>query len=195
MNSRPSSMVIGVLLMVGAVFVAPVQAQCILANPSFEILDAGAPIFSGWNQFGVVGSTSPLVHGEHAAKVTGPNSGGWNVSAFWQSHDAVPGEQFDITGHFLIPSLAPLAGGSLAIVNVEWHDAGGMIDYQSFDIADAGTPTDEEYEFSFTSSPAPAGTIRIHLLVGVLQEPGTAQPTVIYDRVHSTSPVRTMGSR
>ena len=143
-----------VALLVSALAAGAAHGQCTLANPSFEVLASGAPVFSGWNQFGITGSTSDAMHGQHAAKVTGPSLGGWDVSGFIQDHDAVPGEQFAITGHFLVSGTAPLKGASLAIVNVEWHDAGGMIDYQSFDIGDAGSLLDEWVFFSFTSDPA-----------------------------------------
>lgn len=179
-----------VALILPALIAGAAQGQCTLANPSFEIEDPGAPTFSGWNQFGITGSTTDAVHGQLAAKVTGPSLGGWDVSGFIQDHDAAPGEQFAVTGHFLVSGTAPLKGASLAIVNVEWHDAGGMMDYQSFDVGDAGTPFDEYFAFSFTSDPAPAGTTWIRLLLGVLQEPGGAAPTVLYDQVtlYSTGP-------
>jgi len=60
----------------------PSAAQCILANPSFELAGAGGPVFGGWNQFGSVGSVSDATHGAMAARVSGPNGGGWDVSGY-----------------------------------------------------------------------------------------------------------------
>lgn len=42
------------------------RAQCILANPSFEIEGSGGPVFGGWNQFGIIGSVDETVHGHQA---------------------------------------------------------------------------------------------------------------------------------
>ena len=114
-------------LLVAIVVGAPVvsSAQCILANPSFEIGGSGGAVFGGWNQFGAVGPVSLAEHGRRAARVSGPNSGDWGVSAFWQSHDGSPGERFEITGHVRHSSDRPLTGSCLAIVNVEWRDGAG----------------------------------------------------------------------
>ena len=137
----------------------PATSQCILANPSFELGPSGPSVFGGWEQFGAIGSVSDTTHGSQAARVSGPNTGDWDISAFWQSHDCLPGEQFEITGHVMHPSSNPLTGGCAAIVNIEWWNSGGtMIDYESFTVADATSPTDEYLDFSFVSTGAPAGT-------------------------------------
>lgn len=165
--------------------------QCILANPSFEIAGSGGPVFGGWNQFGVFGSVGIADHGSKAARVSGPNTAQWEVSGYWQSHDAVPGEQFEVTGHVQHPAARPLTGGCTAIVNIEWRDGSGvMIDYESHTVADASSPTDQYLDFAFVSTPAPAGTAATVLLLGVLQSPTDPSPDVYYDQVtlYSTSP-------
>ncbi|MEJ2722007.1 MAG: hypothetical protein P8181_12845, partial [bacterium] len=43
-------------------------AQCMLANPSFEVPGSGGEVFGGWNQFGVVGSAANATHGSMAAR-------------------------------------------------------------------------------------------------------------------------------
>ena len=158
-------------------------AQCILANPSFEVGGQGGAVFGGWNQFGNIGSVGLASHGSVAARVTGPNAGGWDVSGYWQEFDSSAGEQWEVTGHVTHSSANPLTGSSRAIVNIEWWDAGGMISYESHDVALPSSPTDEYIDFSFVSDPAPSGTESIHALFAVLQSPTDPPPDVYYDQV------------
>ena len=162
----------------------PASGQCILANPSFEMTGSGGMVFGGWNQFGAVGQSGDAIHGALAARVSGPNAGGWDVSGFWQSMDCAAGEQWHITGHVRHPAAKPLTGQCSALVNVEWRDAGGtLIDYHSFAVADPATPVDEFFAFDLTSPPAPAGTVDARLLLGVLQSPSDPSPDVHFDQV------------
>ena len=166
----------------------PAAAQCILANPSFELAGSGGPVFGGWNQFGDVGSVAIASHGSQAARVSGPNSGSWNVSGFWQSQDCVPGEQWAVAGHVYVPSGRPLTGQNTALVNVEWRDAGGgLIDYGSFTVADTASPRDTYLDFAFVSGAAPAGTVTCRLLVGTLQSPTDPVSDAYFDQVTFTS--------
>ncbi len=181
---------LAVLVCLSAISFGQARAQCILANPSFELSGSGGHTFGGWNQFGVVGSVNVASHGSKAARVSGPNYGGWDVSAYWQSQDCAVGEQWRVTGHVLVPSSKPLVGSCVALVNVEWRDSGGnLIDYDSFTVADAGSPTDTYLDFDVTSGPAPSGTVSTRLLLGVLQSPSDPSPDVYYDQVtfYSTS--------
>ncbi len=175
----------------GPALVGSAAGQCMLANPSFELGGSAGNVFGAWNQFGAVGAVATALHGARAARVSGPNGGGWGVSAFWQRLDSEPGERWQVTGHVRHPAARPLLGACLALVNIEWRDqAGQLIDYQSFDVADAATPTDAYVAFSVLSDPAPAGTAAIHLLLGVLQSPTDPSPDVVYDQVtlDSTTP-------
>jgi len=175
---------IALILFLTVAAAGPAASQCILANPSFEIAGSGGPVFGGWNQFGVVGSVAEASHGSVAARVTGPNSGDWGVSGFWQAQDSTEGEQWDVTGQVRVSGDKPLSGGSAAIVNIEWWDAGGaLIDYQSAVVALPSTETDDYLDFAYTSHPAPAGTVEIHLLLGVLQGPTDPSPDIFYDQV------------
>lgn len=164
--------------------------QCILANPSFELGGQGGAVFGGWDQFGAVGSVTTASHGARAARVSGLNDGSWNVSGFWQRLDSEPGERWEARGHVQHPPATPLAGASVALVNIEWRDAAGLlIDFDSFTVAGADTPPGAYQEFSVLSAPAPPGTVAIHVLLGVLQGPGDPPCAVYYDQVtvHSTS--------
>ncbi len=184
MSPKPIHAALIIILVLAAILAGRAPAQCILANPSFEIDGSGGAVLGGWNQFGVVGSVTDSTHGAQAARVSGPNWGGWDVSGYWQEQDCVPGEQWEVTGHVSHPSGKPLMGQSVAIVNVEWRDAADdIIDYDSFTVADAATPADEYADFSLVSSPAPAGTVKARLLLGVLQSPSDPSPDVHYDQV------------
>jgi hypothetical protein len=175
----------GALMLAAVTATAPrAQAQCILANPSFEMLGTGGAVFRGWNQFGSTGSTIITSHGSRAARVIGQNLGGWDLSGFWQAQTSTAGDQWAITGHVRIPSLKPLTGQSTALVNVEWRDAAGaLISFDSFTVATAATPLDQYQEFSLTSTAAPANTATARLVIGVLQAPGATIPDAYFDQV------------
>jgi hypothetical protein len=159
------------------------RAQCILANPSFEVLDTDGPdVFMGWSQFGLVGLGSFATHGYITAFVRGPDLGGWDVSAYWQRFDTAPGEQWIASVKALHTPSNPVTGQSKAILNIEWRDSGdNIISFESHDVIVASTPTDEVEEFSVTSGPAPSGTVATHFLLGVLQSPTDPPPDVYYD--------------
>ncbi|HEX6792008.1 MAG TPA: FlgD immunoglobulin-like domain containing protein [Candidatus Krumholzibacteria bacterium] len=164
-------------------------AQCILANPSFELAGSGGAVFGGWSQFGPCGSSTTATHGHKSAKVSGPNLGGWDVAGYWQAFDCAPGEQWVATVRAWHSSAKPLTGQSQAIVNIEWRNAGGtLISYESHTAAGAGTPLDVVQNFSVTSGPAPAGTTKVRLLLAVLQAPGTPVPDVFYDQATFEKP-------
>lgn len=159
-----------------------VSAQCMLANPSFELAGSNPAVFAGWNQFGPVGSSASAFHGAGAARVTGPNTGGWAVSGFWQSLDCAPGQRWSASVWVRHETVDPLAGQSRALLNIEWRDAGGnLISYESHTAADASTPKDAWRSYSVQSQAAPAGTASIHFLLGVLQGPTDPTPRVLFD--------------
>jgi len=163
---------------------AAVHGQCMLANPSFEIGGSAGAFFGGWNQFGSVGNSTAASHGARAARVSGTNTGGWDLSGFWQAQTSVAGDRWAVTGSVRVPSARALAGQSKAVVNVEWRNsAAALISYESHDVATATTPTDTSLVFSFTTAAAPAGTTTARLVLGVLQGPGDPQRDAIYDQV------------
>jgi len=152
-----------------------------LANPSFELAGSGT-VFAGWNQFGPVGSSVTPAHGALAARVTGPNSGSWDVSGYWQSLGCASGQQWSASVCVRHSSASPLRGGSKALLNIEWRDGtGNMISYESHSLADVSTPTDAWRVVSVQSGSAPAGTASIHFLLGVLQGPTDPTPQVLFD--------------
>jgi hypothetical protein len=153
-----------------------------LANPSFELGGSGGAVFAGWNQFGVIGSSTDATHGSVAARVTGPDYGGWDVSGYWQRLDSSPGERWAASVNGWHTATNPLTGQSKAILNIEWRDAGeNLISYESHAVADASTPPDEIQEFYVESAPAPSGTASARLLLGVLQAPTEPIPDFYYD--------------
>lgn len=181
---RPVALLVIPALLLAALAGGTARAQCILANPSFERDGSGGETFGGWYEFGDVGSISDAVHGSKAARVTGPDLGGWDVSGFWQRQDSVPGEQWEVSVWVGHSATAPLTGESTAIVNIEWRDSGdGLISYESHTAASASTPPGEYSQFSVASGPAPAGTETARILLGVLQSPADPPPDVFYDQV------------
>ena len=91
MHPKNTCSVMAVVLILVTVFAGTAMGQCILTNTSFEIGPSGQRVFAGWEQFGAIGSVSETSHGHQAARISGPNSGDWDLSGFWQTHDAVPG--------------------------------------------------------------------------------------------------------
>ncbi len=177
-----------VLLLALAAVAAPVaQAQCILANPSFELPGTAPIVFQGWNQFGTIASSSSAGHGRFAASVSGPSAtppGAYVVSGLWQPMASAVGDHWSVAGRVRVPSVRGLSGGSKAIVNVEWRNsAGDLINYETHDVATATSPRDSSILFAFTSAAAPSGTVSARLLLGVLQGPTDAQTDVIYDQI------------
>ncbi len=158
-------------------------AQCIFSNPSFEVGGSGGAVFGGWNQFGVVGTSPSATHGSAAARVTGPDWGGWDVSGYWQAMDSAPGDRWNVSVQVWHESINPLTGQSTALVNIEWRDAGdSLISYESYSPADASTPSGDVQHFIVTTGPAPAGTAEARLLLGVLQSPTDPPPDVYFDQ-------------
>ena len=162
-------------------------AQCMPANPSFEYAGSGGNAFGGWNQFGTIATSPIAVHGSASAQVSGPNDGIWDVAGVWQSLTCTPGQRWEVSACVRNTSSAPLAGGSTAILNVEWRDAGGnLLSYESHTAASAGTPTDVWTQYTAQTLAAPANTASIHFVVGVLQGPTDPQPKVLFDEVRCT---------
>lgn len=158
---------------------APVLAQCILANPSFEV--GGSPP-GGWNHFGPVATAGAAHHGSVAARVLGGDQGLWDASGYWQPLDTASGEQWEATVRVRVDGAMPLTGASVAMVNIEWRsDTDALISYESHVAADANSATDTWLDFSVVSGPAPSGAVSVRLLLGLLQAPGEPQPAVEYD--------------
>jgi hypothetical protein len=158
------------------------SGQCILANPSFELSGSGVT-FGGWSQFGVIGSSSEATHGAVAAKVSGPNLGGWDVSGYWQSLESAPGDRWSASVYAWHTATKPLTGQSKAILNIEWRNAAGNpIRSESHTGADASPPLGQPQYYYVESGPAPTGTVTTRLLLGVLQSPTDPSPDVYYDQ-------------
>lgn len=163
------------------------RAQCQLANPSFE-LSAGR-IVSGWNRLGAaLSSTEVASHGQRSICAEGDNSGAWNLSAYWQPLDATPGESWHAALRVGHRSSDPLIGDTTAILNVEWRDANeNLISFESNTLADWTTPTDVMLPVEVVAGPAPAGTVSVRLLLGVLQGPTSDPGVAFFDQVEFNS--------
>lgn len=158
--------------------------QCQLGNPSFEIPGPAGQPFGGWTTFGLVDTCARASHGHVAARIHGTGGGGWDLSGLWQPLDSNPGEIWAVGGRVAHFGASPLTGSSVALVNVEWRSAADeLIGFDSYPVATAGSPPDEDLPFSLSSSLAPPGTTRIRLVLGLLQEPGQPAPLVCFDQI------------
>ncbi len=185
---------------VAALAIAPVAGPdpcdpwCLVENPSFELPGAEpGQVLAGWCNFGQVGvAIDVAVHGRQSATVSGPGTVGWDISALWQPFEAAAGDRFRITVHAMHRASSPIVGQASAIVNVEWRDGGGgLIDFGTWTLLDASSPTDCLRRFEFETGPAPAGTATARYLVGFLQSPAQESGTAVFDMVdiHRVEPV------
>ena len=172
--------------------ISGLRAQAVLANPSFEIAGSGGIVFTGWNQWGVTGSSTETSHGFLAAKVSGQNTGSVSESGYWQRLNCNTGEQWQISGNVLNTAISPLNGDCVAAVKVEWRNASdGQIDYETFTVADATSPQGDYIAFNLLSSPAPTGTVALRLVLAVIQAQNDPPPSVCFDQItcySTTSP-------
>jgi len=173
-----------IVLLLGLCSVRAAFAQCILANPSFEIAGSAGQTFAGWNQFGPVGSTTTNpTHGAVAARVSGPNTGVWDVAGYWQPQTTTPGTRWSASVNAWHSAAKPLLGQAQAILNIEWRNSSGaLINYESHTVANASTPLNQVQSYSILSQPAPAGTATTRLVLGVLQGPTDPAPDVFFDQ-------------
>ncbi len=180
---KPSTFFLSVLLLC-LITAGGLRAQCILANPSFEVSGSGGAVFAGWDQFGTTGSVTLAFHGSAAARVSGQNTGSVNESGYWQQLDCEVGQQWRIAGHVFNPAAAPLTCDSGARIKVEWFGAGGgLIDLASYSVADASSPPDQYLAFALLSPPAPAGTASLRLVLTVLQGQNAPATDLYYDQI------------
>jgi hypothetical protein len=157
------------------------RAQCMLANPSFEVSGSSGAVFGGWNQFGSTSWTASVAHGSRAARVAGTGTA-WGVAGYWQALDCSAGQRWAVSVLVAHSSVSPLAGQSRAIVNLEWRDASdNLISYESHEVATPSDATDQWRQASFESAAAPTGTVKVRLVLGVLQGPSDPVPVVTFD--------------
>ncbi len=164
----------------------PCALWCLVENPSFELAGAEpGQVFAGWCNFGQVGVTLDIAaHGGQSATASGPGTGGWDVSGYWQPFDAAPGDRFRIAAHATHLASDPIVGGASAIVNVEWRDDDGLlVEFETWTVVDASAPTDCLVRYEFETGPAPAATATARFLVGFLQSPDQESGTAVFDLV------------
>ncbi len=175
------------LLLSWLVLAGQAQAQCELqqlSNPSFEV--GSGNLMAGWNQFGsVAASTSLTSHGLRAVALSGPNSGDWGLSAVWQKQTSAPGDSWEVRADVGHSAGSALNGANISlIVNIEWRDAAdALISYDSFPVLTQASPTGVSQPVTVTSTSAPAGTVSMHLLIGLLQSPAQETGTAVVDNV------------
>lgn len=170
--------VLVILLLLG--LQAGLAGARVLMNPSFEVLGSAGAVFGGWQQFGSVGPSSTAVHGSKAAALYALATG----SGYWQQLECAPGESWRIAGYVHVPEAFPLTGSSQAVAKLEWWNASSaMISSESYPVADASTAVGEYLSFQTLSSPAPAGTAAIRLVLVLEQDPSNPPPQVLFDQI------------
>ncbi len=173
-------------LMSGLAGTAQAPAQCQLADPSFERFALGV---ASWELIGDA-YTSPALapHGRFSARVAGTDTGDWNLAAFWQTIDTVPGERWRVRVRVGHRSVDPLTGDSYAAIIIEWRNGSdNLISSESHTVADSSTPTDVMQQIELETGNAPAGTASARLLLGIMQSPTSALGAAHYDLVEFNS--------
>jgi hypothetical protein len=166
------------------IFIFPglLAAQCLLVNPSFELLETAMP--AGWNRFGDTSLSAEAVHGFYSLQLAGLHYVPWQVSAVWQELPGEAGEEWSYSAWLRITGEQPLLEASCAILNLEWRDAAGsLIGYQSHSLADWASPADEWILAEGIFGPAPVGTASVHLLAGLLQDAQAPASVIQYDQL------------
>ncbi|MCA9244157.1 MAG: hypothetical protein KDA32_09395, partial [Phycisphaerales bacterium] len=160
------------------------RADCQLGNPSFELVNSGNP-FAAWSRFGAVSvETSLVAHGGLAARISGANTGPWELSGLWQALDTAPGERWRVSARVGHRSANPITGAARALINVEWRASdGSLIAYESTPVLDASSPTDVLRCVRFDTGPAPAGTATTRMLLAYQQSPALESGAAIFDVV------------
>ncbi len=179
----PASLRLGIVVCAGLIlYCVQSRAQCMLANPSFEVGGTGGALFGGWNQFGDVGTVNDATHGSVAARITGPNSGSWDVAGVWQPLTISPGQHVRLRVDAWHKTVQQVVGGNAAIANIEWRDAADvLLSYESYNVVTASTPVDDVQQFEVVSAAAPTGASSARILLGALQSPIDPVPTVYFD--------------
>jgi hypothetical protein len=183
MMFRLKTCVYAALLLTGIYGGGDAFGQCILANPSFEIVGSGGEVFAGWGEFGVVGSSLDATHGRRAATVVGPNTGVWDFSGYYQVLDSAPGDRWAASVLAWHSPANPLTGESSGYVSIEWRDGGGaFISSEVHTTVDAFAPPGQITLLSVESDPAPTGTAYVVFVLGVAQGAADPVPWVHYDQ-------------
>lgn len=175
------------------VTVGPASAANLLGNPGFE-----SPGFVGAEQAGAGDAWTPFnanyrIQGQPPIGPAGAHGGTvvlkvFGVAGAFQDFAASPGQIWNGGAWILNDSADPMAGGQVAAVNIEWHDAGGglisFISNGTFTLAaceGCGAPQDT-WTLKTVTGEAPEGTAfaRFVVITGDFQ-PGGAGGAPRYD--------------
>lgn len=167
----------------------------LLANPGFE--DAGGS-YNGWTIFFGSGPniSTPaddniFRSGSAAAKIYGEFSGcpipNFDTGGFGQSFTPVAGQIYELSGYSFVSSADPMTGANVCasnrcIAKISFFNAtvgGLLLSANEVLVGDGSTPLDTWIPFDI-SLPAPAGAMRVEVLILFLQ-PGCATGSVFLD--------------
>lgn len=169
-----------VLLLCALVWTTLSWAQCLPANPSFEVEGATPALLPGWQVEGDGAAHGVALHGHVALRLRG----GQGMSSCWQELAAAPGQVWSATGS-VRPAFAPgPASQSRGVVILEWRSAGGaLLSSQLAQVAQAEMPVGQWSSFTMEAGPAPLGTARVRLVLGLEQDPADASWELAWDSV------------
>jgi hypothetical protein len=174
-------------LMLAVLSATPVAAQVnLLVNPSFELppLAAGDTFGAlGWNDFG--GGTFTIKQAPHSG-LQALKTFGAAANGVYQQFPALPGQTWTGSVWALNPSFDQMANAQVAAVNIEWHGAGGFIDFETTPILSAASPAGSlpsDYIFGQVSGVAPTGTTaaRLVLITGAFGPGGVPGGAPFFD--------------
>ena len=173
---------------VAATFLASTaSAANILVNPGFE--DApfgGAEEFgagAGWSPFGLLTRVQQAGGGCDPISCAGAHGGtvairAVGVSGAFQDFGAAAGDSFAGSIWAINPQNADaMVGGQIGAVNIEWHGAGGLIDFAAGTTIDSSTLLDT-WTLLTVAGTAPTGTAfaRFVVITGDFAGPGGGAP-------------------
>ena len=140
--------------------------SCMISNTSFELGPGlqGNPV-SAWSKTGNVGLGSTLVtHGQRAAWLAGPFTGGADASTLYKHAECYQGWQFSMRVDVGHASDNPIEGAARLYMIATWmDDSANVLEEKYITLLNSALPTDQMTEVAYTFEPAPAGTTNIRV--------------------------------
>jgi len=156
---------------------ASTSTSNLLINPGFEDFGGFGAAHSaqGWGQFprfasNIFRNSDIPQSGGFAGFMFGQFNGADNFNGFYQSFDVVQGQTVDAEVFALHKSTDALTGTNFGFINLEFYNAEGAIigDILTNPGINASSPTNTYIQMP-VSGVAPAGAVRVRLVVGMFQ--------------------------
>ena len=173
------------LLATALLTTSQVLAQCLLANPSFELPGDGGETFGGWNAVGpVIASPAWSSHGGLSMRASGTGPGTQSFSGVWQNQDTSAGERWLVSLRVGHTSTNPIVGAARGVVNIEWRNGSGtLLRSESHVVLDPSSDTHIFHRVTFETGAAPPNATSVRLLLGKQQSAAQDPGQVFFDHV------------